>query len=75
MTKHAKVYKTCNCCLDRNKVPVLMGLRGKVRYCRSCKLRTVWSEADPALVEKMLQGKQKMQDLIDELLSEIDEEI
>lgn len=40
------VRKTCNCCLDRNKQPVHMGARAKVRYCRSCNARTIWSEAD-----------------------------
>lgn len=70
MTKHAKIYKTCNCCLERNKFPVLMGIRGKIRYCCLCKTRTAWSEADTAIVERMLDRKSRMTALLDELLME-----
>lgn len=66
----AQVYKTCNCCLERNKTPVMMGARARVRYCRKCHQRTVWGDAEAHVVAAKLERNARVAELIRELLEE-----
>lgn len=70
MTTQTKVFKTCNCCLSRNHRPALMGERAKIKYCKSCKGRTVWSEADPEFLTSWKAERKATEDFMNRLLAE-----
>ena len=65
-----KVFKTCNCCLDHNKVVRLMGVRAKVKYCKSCKLRTIWGDADQKHIDERNEQIAFMENMLAEILAD-----
>jgi hypothetical protein len=66
----AKVYKVCNCCLTRNQTPILMGARARIKHCRKCKCRTVWSPASEEQIAAQNDRREKTSAMIAELLGE-----
>lgn len=63
-----KVLKTCNCCLDRNKTPVLMGVNVKIKRCRKCNARTVWEPMSAEDVAAFTAYKARSQALVEQLM-------
>ena len=69
MGTQAKILKTCNCCLPRNQTPRMMGARAEVKYCKSCKMTTIWGVADLDLVKKYEARIERVRIYLDELMN------
>ena len=63
------VWKTCNCCLTRNAKPAQMTERAKVKWCRECRMKTVWAAASDEVMAEFLARRERTSALIAELLA------
>ena len=72
MATTAKTLKTCNCCLPRNWKPKMMGPRAEVAYCKSCKMTTIWSAADPVFLQEWKVKQDRRAALMAELMASVE---